>query len=166
MLIFLIGMMGSGKTTLGKQLAERLGYPFVDLDVYIEQQAGKTIAELFEQEGQEAFRRRERKALEAVAQEYERGVVSTGGGAPCFFNNMDFINGQGVSIFLDVPVEELAGRLRASDLQMRPLLAGKTEAALKAFLVETLEHRRQFYERAKHTVKGAVIDIEHLLCLI
>lgn len=158
MRIFLVGMMGSGKTTLGRQLAAELHYPFVDLDEYLEQREGRSIAQLFEQEGQERFREMEREALEAVVQEYDRAVISTGGGAPCFFDNIGFMNRHGKTFFLDVPVEEISRRLLASDLQLRPLLAGKTEEEVKSFLLKTLSHRRQFYERAGTTLQGGDIS--------
>ncbi|MFD3001313.1 shikimate kinase [Pontibacter toksunensis] len=166
MLIFLIGMMGSGKTTLGRQLAERLSYTFVDLDEYLEKREGRTIAQLFEQEGQDRFRELEREALEAVVQEYEHAVISTGGGAPCFFDNMDYINRHGKSCFLDVPVEEITKRLMASDLQVRPLLAGKTEAEINSFLVKTLGLRKQFYKQASIILQGPAIGVEELQILL
>lgn len=166
MRIFLIGMMGSGKTTLGRQLAAELHYPFVDLDAYLEQREGRNIAQLFEQEGQERFRELERGALEAVVQEYGQAVISTGGGAPCFFDNIGFMNRHGKTFFLDVPVEEISKRLLATDLQVRPLLAGKTEEEVKAFLLNTLSRRRQFYERAGTTVQGGDISVKLLQQLL
>jgi len=166
-LIFLVGMMGSGKTTLGRQLARQLGCAFVDLDAYIEQREGKTIPQLFATEGQQGFRMLERQALEALVQQYTQAVVATGGGAPCFFDNIDLINQQGLSVFLDVPVEELAKRLRRAGGQERPLLQGKTGAAeLTAFLQEILAQRRRFYERAKAGITGVAIDINSLLYLV
>ncbi|RDV10396.1 shikimate kinase [Pontibacter diazotrophicus] len=166
MLIFLIGMMGSGKTTLGRQLAERLGYAFVDLDEYLEKRVGRSIAEVFEQEGQERFRELEREALEAVVLDYDDAVISTGGGAPCFFDNIDFINRHGVSCFLDVPVEEISRRLLASNLQVRPLLAGKSEEEVSSFLAKTLSLRKQFYEQANIQLKGPAISVEQLQHLL
>ncbi len=160
MIIFLIGMMGSGKTTLGRQLAEKLGYTFVDLDLYLEQREGRTIAQLFEQEGQDRFRELEREALESVVQDYDLAVVATGGGAPCFFDNMGFMNRHGKTFFLDVPVEELRKRLSGAELAVRPLLAGKSGEEINTFLVKTLNHRRQFYERAGATLQGPGITLE------
>ena len=154
----MIGMMGSGKTTLGRQLAAQLQCAFVDLDDYLEQRSGRSIASIFEQEGQERFREMEREALEAVVQEYGQAVISTGGGAPCFFDNIGFMNRNGRTFFLDVPVEEISRRLLASDLQVRPLLAGKSENEVKSFLLKTLSHRRQFYERAGTTLQGGDIS--------
>ena len=166
MRIFLIGMMGSGKTTLGRQLAGQLGYTFVDLDAYIEQREGRSIADLFEREGQEQFRRKERQALEALVQEHGQAVIATGGGAPCYFDNIRLINQSGQSIFLDVPVEELASRLLDSDLSVRPLLAGKTTGELKNFIARTLNERRSFYEQATYTLSDKKQTIEGLLTLV
>ncbi|WP_187264028.1 shikimate kinase [Pontibacter beigongshangensis] len=166
MLLFLVGMMGSGKSTLGKQLAQHLQVPFVDLDEYLEKRENSTIAQLFEQGGAARFRELERKALEAVVQEFRQAVVATGGGAPCFHDNMTLINRAGDSVFLDVPVEEILQRLQATDLRTRPLLANKTEAELNAFLTNTLAQRRPFYEQATYTLGGKVYNIEALLALI
>lgn len=166
MLIFLIGMMGSGKTTLGRQLAARLGYTFVDLDAYIEQRESRSVAQLFEQQGQERFRVLEREALEAAVQQHRQAVVATGGGAACFLNNMAFMNQNGKSFFLDVPAAELAQRLLQSDLRERPLLAGKTAEELNLFLTKTLADRRRFYEQATYKIAQAPYTVDALLDLL
>ncbi|TXK45360.1 shikimate kinase [Pontibacter qinzhouensis] len=166
MLLFLVGMMGSGKSTLGRQLAKHLQVPFVDLDEYLEGREGRTIAQIFEQDGPVHFRMLERRALEAVVQEYSQAVVATGGGAPCFHDNMAFINLHGDSVFLDVPVEEILRRLVATDLRTRPLLANKSEAELNLFLTSTLAERRAFYEKATYCLSEKVYNIDALLALI
>ena len=166
MLIFLLGMMGSGKTTLGRELAEKLGYTFLDLDAVIEQKEGKTIAEIFAAEGQEWFRELEREALQSIISNYKQAIVATGGGTPCFFNNITLMNAAGETIFLDVPTEFLAERLSQSDLTARPLLAGKTQSELISFLGKTLADRRQFYVQAKHLVASPPYTSNALLRLL
>ncbi|NEM96087.1 shikimate kinase [Pontibacter burrus] len=166
MLIFLIGMMGSGKTTLGKELAAELNYSFVDLDAFIEEKEGRTIAEIFAQQGQQGFRELEHKALQTIVANYSQAVVATGGGAPCFFNNIQLMNQAGETIFLDVPIKMLVQRLSQSDLSTRPLLAGKTQSELISFLGKTLADRRQFYVQAKHLVAMPPYTINALLKLL
>lgn len=162
MLIFLIGMMGSGKTTLGRQLAQEMGYTFIDLDAYIEQRENKTIAAIFEQLGESAFREMERSALETIVQEYKSAVVATGGGTPCFLDNIIYLNQHGETIYLAVPPQELTRRLLTTNLNTRPLLVGKTEAELSDFVAKTLAHRVWFYQQAKHKIEGAAITVAQL----
>ena len=166
MLIFLLGMMGSGKTTLGKELAEKLGYTFLDLDAVIEQKENKTIAEIFATEGQERFRELEREALQHIISNYKQAIVATGGGTPCFFNNMTLMNASGETVFLDVSIESLAQRLSKSDLSTRPLLAGKTQHELISFLGKTLADRRQFYKQAKHIITAPPYTMDAVLALL
>ena len=104
--IFLTGYMGSGKTTLGRALAAEMGIPFIDLDHYIEKRYCKTIAQLFAEKGEEGFREVERRMLHEVG-EFEDVIISTGGGTPCFFDNIEYMNAQGTTVYLDVPVERL-----------------------------------------------------------
>lgn len=158
MLVFLIGMMGSGKTTLGQELAQQLSYTFIDLDAYIEQTEQASIASIFEEKGPEAFRVLERAALEAVVGSYTDAVIATGGGAPCFFDNMAYMDLHGDTVFLDVPAQEITKRLLATDLSKRPLLANKSESEIISFLSKTLAERMQFYERAKYRIYGEVIS--------
>jgi len=166
MLIFLLGMMGAGKSTLGRELAAALQCTFIDLDEYIIARVQKTIAELFEQHGPDKFRVLERQALEAVTKEYTNAVIATGGGTPCFFDNMAFINSKGKSIFLDVPAQEIFNRLKATDLTARPLLACKTDAALKEFITTTLAHRMEFYRQAHHTISSNSCTAKELLAIV
>lgn len=166
MIIFLLGMMGSGKTTLGRQLAQRLGYTFVDLDEFIEHREQKTIAAIFEEEGEAMFRQREREALEAVVHQYTNAVVATGGGAPCFFDNIHYMNQHGETVFLSVPVSEIYQRLLATNLSLRPLLANKTEAEINSFLAKTLAHRNQFYQQSKYKLEGNAITVAQITQLL
>ncbi len=162
MLVFLIGMMGSGKTTLGKQLASELNYSFIDLDAYIEQQEHTSIAGIFEKHGQDKFRELERNALEAIAHEQSNAIIATGGGTPCFNNNIDFMNKHGISVFLHVPIQEILKRLLATDLTLRPLLSDKSADEIFCFLNKTLNERMQFYSCAKYIIKSECITVTQL----
>jgi shikimate kinase len=157
-LIFLTGMMGSGKTTLGKQLAALMDYPFIDLDEYLVRREQKSIPDIFSEEGEGRFRELERKALESLVQETQTAVVATGGGLPCFFDNAEYLNKHGENIFLDVPVEIILQRLHTSDLEQRPLLAGKSDVELMGYLVNTLSARMPYYKMAKHVFTGSDIS--------
>ena len=123
--IFLTGYMGAGKTTLGKAFARELNVPFIDLDWYIEERFHKSIRELFVERGEASFRELERNMLHEVS-EFEDVIISTGGGTPCFFDNMDYMNGHGQTVFLDVHLDILFNRLRVATHQ-RPILQGKTD---------------------------------------
>ena len=146
--IFLTGYMGAGKTTLGKAFAHQMNIPFIDLDWYIEERFHKTVGELFAERGETGFRELERNLLHEVA-EFENVVISTGGGAPCFFDNMEFMNRMGKTVFLDVHPDVLFRRLRVAK-QQRPILQGKQDDELKAFIVQALEKRAPFYRQAQY----------------
>ena len=154
--IFLTGYMGAGKTTLGKALARKLNIPFIDLDWYIEERFHKTVGELFTERGETGFRELERKMLHEVS-EFENVVISTGGGAPCFFDNMEFMNRAGKTVFLDVHPDILFHRLRVAK-QQRPILQGKQDEELKAFIVQALEKRASFYNQAHYTFNADDLD--------
>lgn len=146
--IFLIGYMGAGKTTLGKAFAREMNLSFVDQDWYIEERFHKTVQEIFAERGEQGFRELERQMLHEIA-EFEDVVISTGGGAPCFYDNMDFMNQKGETVFLNVTPEVLFSRLKMAS-QNRPILRGKTNEELKAFIAKALEKRAPFYSMAKY----------------
>lgn len=146
--IFLIGYMGAGKTTLGKAFAHKCGLPFIDLDWYIEERFYKTVPELFAERGEQGFRELERNMLHEVS-EFENVIISTGGGTPCFFDNMDYMNKYGMTVFLNVHPNVLFKRLRVAT-QSRPILKGKQDDELYAFIVEKLTERTPFYEQAQY----------------
>ena len=147
--ILLTGYMGAGKTTLGRALADRLGITFIDLDNYIEERYRKSISQIFAEKGEDGFRDIERRMLHEVA-EFEDVIISTGGGTPCFFDNIDYMNRQGTTVFLDVPVERLFIRLSIARKQ-RPLLKDKNDEELRAFIAEQLAKRLPYYSRAKYS---------------
>lgn len=145
--IFLIGYMGAGKTTVGRKLAKEMNLSFIDLDLYIEGRYHRSIRQLFAERGEEAFRDIEKRLLHEVA-EFEDVLVSTGGGTPCFFDNMEFMNMAGITIYLKVSVDELASRLESCK-QTRPVLQNRSGEELRSFIKENLEARTAFYEKAK-----------------
>lgn len=148
MKIFLVGMPGSGKSSVGKLLAASLNTQFIDLDAVIEQEAGLVIREIFSTKGESYFRDLERNALHKVAEE-DRFVVATGGGVPCFFDNMDYMKQNGKVIFLDVPMSTIAKRLQNEGLSVRPLLKDfSTLEQLETHLLDTFGKRGPFYGQA------------------
>ena len=140
--------MGAGKTTLGRALAKELGMQFIDMDSYIEARFCKTISKIFAEKGEEGFRDIERRMLHEVG-EFEDVIISTGGGTPCFFDNVEYMNSQGTTVFLDVPEERLFIRLSIAR-NNRPLIKEKNDAELKSFITEQLAKRRPHYEKAQH----------------
>lgn len=154
--IILIGYMGAGKTTIGKDLAKDLGLPFYDLDWYIETRMRKKVAQIFEERGEEGFRQIEYNMLHEVA-EFEDVVISCGGGTPCFFDNMDYMNQQADVIYLKASPEVLYQHLKMGK-SVRPLLLGKTEEELLTFIREQLGKREPFYTKAKHTLDVSLMD--------
>ncbi len=150
--IFLIGFMGSGKSTLGGQLARRVGYQFIDMDHLIEETAEMSIPEIFNNHGEEVFRKWEYDILHELCSR-EKLVISTGGGAPCHSHMMDLMNTHGTTIYLKLSPEALKTRLIQSRTE-RPLIMGKSEPELLDFIKSLLEKRELFYKRAAHIVDG------------
>lgn len=144
--IFLTGYMGSGKSTLGLRLAQKAGLSFIDLDHYIETRFRKTINEIFTEKGEEEFRLIERNMLREVG-EFENVIIATGGGAPCFFDNIDYMNKQGCCIYLQTAPEALFRRLRQARSN-RPLLRDKTDPELLEFIKENLSRREEKYKQS------------------
>lgn len=161
MKIFLIGFMGSGKTSLGRKLAQKLGYTFVDLDERLCAYTGKTIPELFSSLGEAGFRKLEQEVLHSTEKEQE-AVVSTGGGTPCFFDNMDWMNQHGKTVYLHVPASALANRIEHSKTD-RPLIAGRKGEELVGFIEEKLKEREGFYQKAGMMVSGLDMTADKML---
>ncbi len=154
--IILIGYMGSGKTTLGKALSKDLGLPFFDLDWYIENRFCRTVSQLFAERGEDGFRQLERAMLHEVA-EFENVVIAAGGGTPCFFDNIDYMNRQAQTVYLKTTPEVLFRHLHMGK-QKRPLLSGKTDEEMRAYIVESLAHRAPFYEKANYILNTELLD--------
>jgi shikimate kinase len=163
--IYLIGMPSSGKSTLGKELARNLSYTFTDMDKLIETREQKTISEIFSNQGEAHFRELEKKTLLGF-QPDQSMVIATGGGVPCFHDNMQFIKNNGVSVFLNVELDDLAKRLYKAQGNNRPLLdKSQSEEAVIASIKKTYEERLPFYKQADIQVDGE-INVSQLLWLI
>ena len=154
--IILIGYMGAGKTTIGKALSKELGVIFYDLDWYIESRMRKTVSEIFAERGEEGFRKIEYNMLHEVA-EFEDVIISCGGGTPCFFDNMDYLNQQGLTVYLKAEPEVLYKHLQMAKVE-RPLLKGKSKDELLTFIKEQLEKREPFYTKARYTLDVSLMD--------
>jgi Shikimate kinase len=150
MIISLIGYMGSGKTTTGKDLAKALGYEFIDLDIFMEQKYEMSVSALFSKYGEIGFRKREREALHEVLHK-TNAVLSLGGGTPVYYDNMDVINQNSESVFLRVQLPQLVKRLEHKK-QTRPLIAHLADEELMEFVAKHLFERNTFYQKAKHTI--------------
>lgn len=157
---FIVGFMGCGKTTWSRKLAAKLGYEFIDLDHVLEAKAGMSIAEYFSSFGEDAFRKLESQVLKET--EYaENTVVSTGGGLPCFFDNMDWMNVNGKTLYIKLSPKTLADRLENSKT-IRPVLQGKKGDELVEFITGKLAEREGFYLQASNIVEGIDMSVEKL----
>lgn len=156
--------MGSGKSTLGKRLAKHLNVQFTDMDHYIEERNCKTIPQIFAEDGEPEFRKKEQKALHELA-EFTDIIIATGGGAPCFFDNMEVMNKTGKTIYLNIDPEILADRLLNSKTE-RPLIKGKSKKELVEFIDETLKKRHEFYTKAHYQIAEPDVDLDELMKII
>jgi len=163
MKFFLIGLPGSGKTTLGRKLATALKIPFVDLDMEIEKKETVSTQVIFKKFGEQYFREAESTILKNWCNRTGSFVMATGGGAPCFFDNMEVINKSGKSIFIDVSASEIAKRVAKSDKSERPLFANVDKDSMKDRVEFMRSQRLPFYKLAHHTVQGDSIHIENIL---
>ena len=164
MKIFLIGFMGSGKTTLGRKLATRIGYEFIDLDHKLEQQVELSIAEYFSLFGEEAFRKKESEVLKKTIYP-DDVIVSTGGGLPCHFDNIDWMKANGKVVYIKLSPKTLADRLETGK-EERPLLQDKHGDDLIAFIEQKLAERESFYSQASIIADGLSLTAERLEQLI
>ena len=158
--IYLIGYMGAGKTTVGRLLAERLGWHFVDLDEAFAEIHGQTPAEYIREHGIEEFRYKEKYVVEDLAElPIDKVIYATGGGYPCWEDNMECLRELGTSVYLKWKPEHLAQRLILTDLSTRPVLQGRTEKELLSFITPQLEAREPFYMKADYVVEAPVKEI-------
>ena len=154
--IILIGYMGAGKTTIGKVLAREMGLEFYDLDNYIEDRFHQTVPEIFAEKGEDGFREIERNMLHEAA-EFQDIVLSCGGGTPCFFDNMEYMNSLAETVYLKATPEVLAMHLKMGKIE-RPLIKGKTDEELLQYIRDSLKVREPFYNQAKHTLDVTLLE--------
>lgn len=154
--IILIGYMGAGKTTVGKALSQSLGLAFYDLDWYIESRMHRTVKQIFDERGEEGFRQIEHNMLHEVA-EFENVIISCGGGTPCFFDNMEYLNGQGETVYLKCTPDVLYQHLKMGKT-IRPLLLDKTPEEVRTFIDTQLKQREPFYSRARYQLDVSLMD--------
>jgi shikimate kinase len=152
MRIYLIGYMGSGKSSLGKKLASRMGFSYIDLDKLIEEEQQQSVRDIFLEMGENAFRSLERLALHSTFNK-DNLVVSTGGGSPVYFDNMDLMNTNGLTVYLLADADVLVNRL-LNKQHLRPLIAGMSQEELHRFIEEQLKIRSSFYEKAKFHIQA------------
>jgi shikimate kinase len=160
--LFLIGLPGSGKSTLGRELALQLNLMLVDTDMEIVTKEGKTIEEIFKDSGEEYFRKLEQSVLHKILEKNNQ-LISTGGGMPCFYDNIDQMNKRGVVIFIDVPVENIHQRLIGQRSQKRPMLEGKTDSEVLDFLKQKYKERTPYYSKAEIIIRGANIKAQEII---
>ena len=153
--------MGAGKTTVGKALAKQLGVTFYDLDWYIETRMRKKVKQIFDERGEEGFRIIERNMLHEVA-EFEDVVIACGGGTPCFFDNMDYINSKGDVIYLKGTPEVIFRHLKMGK-GVRPLLLGKTDDELMEYITENIQKREEYYLKANHVVDIPCMESQDII---
>jgi shikimate kinase len=163
MKIFLIGLPGCGKSTLGKQLAEKLTITFFDLDAEIEKSIGLPVKAIFKRYGESFFRKEESESLQRLSEGPASFVMATGGGTPVFFDNMNYMNKKGVTIFLDVPATEIANRILKTALEERPLFAGVHPEELKDQIEFLRSQRIPFYRQAQVTLTGEMIPLDEIV---
>jgi shikimate kinase len=162
--IYIIGFMGSGKSTAGKKLASLLGWSFTDMDIKIEEKAGKTIPEIFSRYGEDYFRKTETEVLKSLDSE-KNVVISTGGGAPCHDGNMDYMLATGLTLYLKLTAGQLKSRLSDSSGD-RPLIKDLSDEGLLNYIEKKLDSREEFYNRADLTIEGMDLNINLLYSIV
>ncbi|MDA3781276.1 MAG: AAA family ATPase [Bacteroidales bacterium] len=163
--IYIIGFMGCGKTTVGKKLAAKINYPFIDLDKYIEEKHNKSILSLLNTDNDIEFRKLEKEALHTVSEAYKNVVISTGGGTPCFSDNINYMNSIGETFYLEADIPLINDRLKNAKT-LRPLIANKTQEEIFNYTEILLKERKPYYRQAKHKIDAISIKINQIVELL
>lgn len=162
MKIFLLGFMGSGKTHWGRLLSQKLSIPFFDLDEQVVNSAGLSINEIFEKQGEEHFRLLEKDTLHIITESRDSMIMACGGGTPCYFNNIEYMNRSGTTIWLDTPVNVLFERL-LKERQHRPLLKDLSDDQIKSFIIKKFSDRKIYYEQAAIIINEEPVQLDKLI---
>jgi shikimate kinase len=162
MKIYLIGFMGSGKTYWGKKLSEKLQLPFFDSDEQIVNSEGKSVNDIFEQNGEEYFRLKEKGILHIITESHSSFVMACGGGSPCYFNNIDYMNKSGTTVWLNTPLSILFQRL-VQEKNERPLVKKLTDDQLRSFITKKFADRKIYYEQAEVVIDDEEISLDHFI---
>ncbi len=162
MKIFLIGFMGSGKTYWGRLLSQKLGLPFFDLDEQIVNAENQSINEIFESRGEEYFRLKEKEILHIITESHNAFILSCGGGAPCYFNNIEYMNQAGITVWINASADTIFARL-VKERSHRPLLKNLSDDELKSFIKKKFADRRIFYEQAGVSIEDENITPEKFI---
>jgi shikimate kinase len=162
MKIFFIGFMGSGKTHWGKLVSEKLGLPFFDLDEQIISHEERSIPAIFATEGEEYFRLVEKDILHIITESHENFVMACGGGTPCFFNNIEYMNVSGTSIWINTPADVIYQRL-IKEKESRPLVKNLSDGELRAFIKKKFADRRIYYQQAEVVIDEEPLKLDDLV---
>lgn len=162
MRIYLVGFMGSGKTHWGRLLSSKLTLPFFDLDKQITEDENKSIVEIFDEKGEEYFRMMEKETLYILTESHESFVMACGGGTPCYFNNIDYMNNSGTTVWLNTRLDVLFNRL-LKEKEHRPLLKDLSDAQLKQYILKKFSERRIYYEQADLVVEESEVSVDSLI---
>ena len=162
MKIFLIGFMGCGKTHWGKELSEKLRIPFFDLDQKIEEKEEKSINEVFSEKGEEYFRLLEKEVLHLLVESHENFIMACGGGTPCFYNNIDYMNQRGITVWINCSTSCLVARL-GKEKQNRPLIKDLDDDQLHTYIMKKVGDRRIFYQQADVILTEDEISVENII---
>ena len=162
MKIFLIGFMGAGKTHWGRLLSEKLGIRFFDLDEQVTEHAGKSIPEIFATEGEEQFRLLEKEVLYIITESHESFVMACGGGSPCYFNNIEYMNLSGTTVWINTPLDTLFDLL-VKEKDKRPLIKELSAEQLRGFISKKFADRKIYYEQANVTVDEEPVQLDRLI---
>jgi len=165
MKIFLTGFMGCGKTHWGQALSQKLGLPFFDLDHKIEEKEERSINAIFKEEGEEYFRLLEKEVLYLLTESHDSFVMATGGGTPCFYNNIGYMKKSGIVVWLNCTVDAIYERL-VTEREKRPLVKDLTDEQLRSYIIKKLADRKIYYEQATAIVVGDNLQLDALVSKI